>query len=157
MSFRDRLGHVRRVASLCSRAAGVLAVTVCSTMMTGCSAIHLNFPQNPSATPASRSATLDKGEQAAVKAMETSDGVHFLVRHPVVTVRRIRAFDTAAIQITLTGPYVVNPDFCALGIKYHETVHGWFRVTYAPDAPHQYDQATYRNGPDIGTATGTCR
>ena len=124
--------------------------------MTGCSAIHLNFPLGTSATPTPRSATLDKGEQAAVKAMETSEGVHFLVRHPVVTVKRSRAFGTAAIQITLTGPYVVNPSFCALGIKYHEAVNRWFQVTYAPHASHQYDQATYRNGPDVGTATVTC-
>ena len=125
-------------------------------MMTGCSAIHVNFPLGTSATPAPRSATLDKGEQAAVKAIETSEGVHFLVRHPVVTVRRSRAFGTAAFQITLTGPYFVAPSFCALGIKYHESVHSWFQVIFAPNAPNQIDQATYRNGPDVGTVTVTC-
>jgi hypothetical protein len=157
VSVRDRPQHAGSRASRCSRSGGVLAVTACVVMMTGCSAIHLNFPLGASATPTPSSATLDKGEQAAVKAMEASEGVHFLVRHPVVTVRPSRALGTAAFEITLTGPYFVDPSFCVLGIKYHEAVHRWFRVTYAPHAAHQYDQATYRNGPDIGIATVSCR
>lgn len=157
MVIRQRLGLVLNLTrEHGSRASGVLALSVCITMVAGCSAIHLPSALGGSATPTPRSASLDNGEQAAVKAMETSEGVHFLVRHPVVTVKRSRAFGTAAFQITLTGPYVVPPVFCALGIRYHESVHSWFQVTFAPFAPHQYDQATYRNGPDVGTATLTC-
>jgi hypothetical protein len=156
VNARGRLGDVRGGSNRWSRAGGVLAFTFCITMVTGCAAVHLNLPFGTSATPTPRSATLDKGEQAAVKAMETSEGVQFLVHHPVVTVKPTRAFGTAAFQITLTGPYVVDPSVCALGVKYAEPVHQWLEVTYAPRALHQYDQATYRNGPDVGTATLTC-